>query len=256
VPTPKPPPPPQKAIETPLENKSDGFDHFKSTNSDVHRGIDVTLEAAFGQAGSPSGIDNLVRLIDAARAQLALENRVLRDRAQLVIERLVAAGFVAAQLAIAHRELRELRKKMAALRQRLKHLQRRLKTTFATAGKTGDAQFTKQLGAQLDRLRKLEPGMARAMLALQTIEQAYGTFADGATPVLRLPVGEAGGTEALGRSLTHVAPGVAIARATLALLREGPSARVASVTGGGDDARLEGPRAFVHALLPASDADG
>lgn len=247
-----------KALGDGIERSAgDSFDHFKSTNSDVHRGLDVNLEGAFAQAGSPSGIDNLVRLIEAARAQLAGENRVLRDQAQGVVEHLVAAGFAPSQLGLARLELAELRKRMAALRKRLKHLQRRLKTTFATAGKTGDAQFAKLLGAQLDRLRKLEPGMARALLALQTIEQAYGAFGDGSTPVLRLPVGDRGAPEPVGRALALLAPGAAIARATLALLRDGPAAKMQPRPQLDDvqDARLDGPRALVRALLTSGDGE-
>ncbi len=232
----------------------DSFDHFKSTNSDIHKGIEVTLEGAFAHAAStPSGIDNLVRVIDAARGQLAGENRTLRGQAQTIVERLVAAGFAPLQLERARAELFELRKRMAALRKRLKHLQRRLKTTFATAGKTGDAQLAKTLGAQLQRLQKLEPGMSRALLALQTIEQAYATFSDGSTPVLRLHVGENGAPDRVGRALAQLAPGAAIARTTLALLRDGPNASPPESDVAVDDdgdARLDGPRAFVRALLP------
>lgn len=238
-----------------LRSADDGFDSFKSVNSDIHRGLasEATLDGAFAHAAStPSGIENLVRVIDAARTQLAGENRTLRGNAQSVLERLVASGFAPAQLEKAKQELAELRKRMAALRKRLKHLQRRLKTTFATAGKTGDAQLAKTLGAQLQRLQKLEPGMSRALMALQTIEQAYATFADGSTPVLRMHVGDGGGSEKLGRALAQLAPGAAIARVTLGLLRDGPSsvALPSPALDDDGDARLDGPRSLVRALLP------
>lgn len=252
---PKSEPPKEAPVAGVAKGGDDSFDHFKSTNSDIHKGIEVTLEGAFAHAAStPSGIDNLVRVIDAARGQLAGENRTLRGQAQSIVERLVAAGFAPSQLGLARAELFELRRRMAALRKRLKHLQRRLRSTFATAGKTGDAQLAKTLGAQLQRLQKLEPGMSRALLALQTIEQAYATFSDGSTPVLRVHVGENGAPDRVGRALTQLAPGAAIARATLSLLRDGPNAspEAAPSTDDDGDPRLDGPRALVRALLPGN----
>jgi hypothetical protein len=259
----------ERAAEKPPElPRRDAFEgnRFKST-ADAHK-----LDEAFAHAATPSGIDSLVRLLDAARTQLAAEHRALRAQSQAIVEQLVQAGFSPEQLARARAELQELRKKMAALRKRLQHLQRRLKSAYASAGKTGDASFAKLLGAQLERLRKLGPGVSRALLALQTIEQAYAAFADGSVPVLRLDVRAtpAERRELLGRALTAVAPGAAIARATLSLLRDGPEADLSAEGEGLVDEGaalwsrglladapdpLDGPRALTLALVPPPGGD-
>jgi len=163
-------------------------------------------------------------MLDAARTQIANDHRVLRDQSQAIVERLVAQGFSPAQLAQSRAELAEVRRRMAALRRRLHHLQRRLTSAFASAGKTGDASFAKLLGAQLDRLKKLEPGLARALLALQTVEAAYGGFGDG-TPILRVSMSEdVEDAAALSAEMVGLSPGDAVSRTALDLLRGGPSA--------------------------------
>ncbi len=225
-----------------------GFKSMSRGTTDVTR-LDAVLEGAFAHASTPSGIESLVRMLEAARTQLAAEHRALREQAQSAVERLVQSGFSPAQLDKARHELLELRKKMAALRKRLHHLQRRLKTAFASAGKTGDANFAKLLGAQLSKLRQMEPGLSRALLALSTIEQAYGSFADGSTAVLRVHVGETGAGR-LGDALAALAPGAAVSLASLTLLREGAGAAPPA----GDDVdapeALDGLRALTDALVP------
>ena len=244
-------PPPAKAPKD-SGRASDSHDDEFTTGE---QRVDGSLEGALTHTTSASGISSLVRLIEATRGQLAGESRLLHGQAHSVVERLVAAGFAPSQLTLARGELAELRQRMAALRKRLQHLQRRVKTTFASAGKTGDAQFAKRLGEQLQRLRKLEPGMARTLLALQTVEQAYHALGDGAAPVLRLHVGEHGAPASIGRALAQLAPSAVIARATLAMLRDGPSAKMpqAPKVDDVDDARLDGPRAFVRGLLGTDD---
>jgi hypothetical protein len=251
----KAPPPAEKPTEArPPQARSDAYEaHGLKSTSGAHR-----LEEAFAHAGSPSGIENLVRLLDGARGQLAGEHGALRLQSQDIVERLVASGFAPAQLEQARAQLLELRKKMAALRKRLHHLQRRLKSAFASAGKTGDAGFAKQLGTQLEKLRNMEPGLSRALLALQTIEQAYGSFADGSFPLLRLAVeeNETARAAAVGTALAAVTPGAAIAQATLALLRDGPEA----APPGGTHAKgrlpaLEGTAALADALLPPAERE-
>jgi hypothetical protein len=232
--------------ETPRNDSFEGFRAFQRGTSDVTK-----LDDAFLHTASPSGIENLVRMLDASRAQLAAEHRSLREQAHSVIERLVQSGFAPAQLERAKKELQELRKKMAALRKRLHHLQRRLKSAFASAGKTGDGNFVKLLGAQLDRLKKLEPNLQRALSALSTIEQAYGQF-DGATPILRVHVGEPDGEAAsprIGAAIAALAPGAVVARSTLAMLRDGPAALPEAEAGDVVDAPgLDGFRALGDAL--------
>lgn len=222
--------------------RADAFEgRFKSTGD--------RLDDAFAHASTASGIESLVRVLEAARGQLSAENRVLRDQAATIVERLVASGFAPAQLAQVRAELLELRKRMAALRKRLHHLQRRLKSAFAAAGKSGDANFAKLLGSQLDKLRQLEPGVSRALLALQTLEQAYSPFGDGSTPVLRVHVGDAG-TPELGDALVRTTPGAAAAQVLVQLMRAGANAAPPAPPATPSTPALDGVRSLVLALLP------
>ena len=236
--------PPTKPAETkaPAAPKTDAFEgRFKSTGD--------RLDEAFAHASTASGIQNLVRMLEAARGQLHAENRALRDQAASIVERLVQSGFAPAQLAKVRAELQELRKRLAALRKRLHHLQRRLKSAFAAAGKTGDTQYAKLLGSQLDKLRQLEPGVSRALLALQTIEQAYSPFSDGSPPVLRVHVGE-DVTPEVGDALARMSPGAAASRLLVGLVREGAESAPPPIASEPTPPSLDGMRALVLALLP------
>jgi hypothetical protein len=264
IPTgPKPPPPPASAPKTdapakpdvrelkettapiPTPAKADSFEgpeaHFRAT--------EVKLDDAFLHAASPSGIENLLRMLESTRAQLLAEHSRLRLDANKTLEKLVAAGFSETQLALARAELDEVRKKMAALRKRLQRLARRMKGTYAHAGKTADANMQKMLQAQLDRLKKLEPGMQRALTALSTIEQAYGSFGDGSPPVLRARVDDDAGAE-LVDALAQLAPGAVVSRAVHGLLRDAPAApSPLPETREGEPAAVAGLRAFAEAML-------
>ncbi|MCC7070471.1 MAG: hypothetical protein IT383_04055 [Deltaproteobacteria bacterium] len=224
------------------QKKADAFEgRFKSTGD--------RLDEAFLHATSASGIENLVRVLEAARNQLAGESRTMREQAASIVERLVQAGFSPAQVALMRAELLELRKRMAALRKRLHHLQRRLKSAFAAAGKVGDAAYAKLLGAQLAKLRQMEPGMSRALLTLQTIEQAYGPFADGSTPVLRVHVGDQVSSE-VGNAVVRLAPGAASSRALVGMVRDGFTAPPPSSDPEPAPPSLESMQALILALLP------
>lgn len=222
--------------------RADAFEgRFKSTGD--------RLDDAFAHASTASGIESLVRMLEAARGQLASESRVLRDQAAGIVERLVQSGFSPAQLALMRAELLELRKRMAALRKRLHHLQRRLKSAFAAAGKVGDTAYAKLLGAQLNKLRQMEPGVSRALLTLQTIEQAYSPFSDGSTPVLRVHVGDDLSPE-VGSALVRLAPGAASSTLLLGMVRDGVGAAPPVGRGGPAPASLDGMQALILALFP------
>ena len=228
-----------KAAERP---KTDAFEgRFKSTGD--------RLDDAFLHATSTSGIENLVRVLEAARTQLSSESRALREQAASIVERLVQSGFSPAQVALMRAELLELRKRMAALRKRLHHLQRRLKSAFAAAGKVGDAAHARLLGAQLAKLRQMEPGMSRALLTLQTIEQAYGPFGDGSTPVLRVHVGDQVSPE-VSSAVVRLAPGAAASRVLVGMVRDGSNAPPPSSGTEPAPPSLESMQALILALLP------
>lgn len=210
------------------------------------------FEDALAHGGTPSGVKNLIRVLDKARSQLLEEHHALRGEAQAAVELLVQSGFSPAQLERARAELHALRQRLAAQRKRLHTLQRRLKSAAASAGKTGDADFARQLGAQLEQLRNVEPGLARAMLALQVLEQAYAGSSDGGPPALRLTVpSDAGARSALGDALVSALPGAAVADFSVGLLREGVAAPTPPPPPHRDLPRaLAGTRALVDALLP------
>lgn len=232
----------QKPVE---KAKADAFEgRFKSTGD--------RLDEAFAHASTASGIESLVRMLEAARGQLAGESRMLRDQAATIVERLVQAGFSPAQLALVRAELLELRKRMAALRKRLHHLQRRLKSAFAAAGKVGDTGYAKLIGAQLAKLRQMEPGMSRALLTLQTIEQAYGPFGDGSPPVLRVHVGDDVRPH-VGGAVVRLAPGAAASRVLLGMVRDGFGSAPPSHPEEPAPTSLEGMQALILALLPPKD---
>jgi hypothetical protein len=128
-------------------------------------------------------------------------------------------------------------------------LQRRLKSAFAAAGKVGDASYAKLLGAQLAKLRQMEPGMSRALLTLQTIEQAYGPFADGSPPVLRVHVGDDVGPE-LGAAVVRMAPGAAASRVLVGIVRDGFASAPPAAADEPAPTSLEGMQALILALLP------
>jgi hypothetical protein len=200
-----------------------------------------------------------VRMLESARAQLLGEHSKGRIEAQKLLEKLVQGGFSEAQLTATRQELYELRKRMAAVRKRLQHLTRRLKSAFAQAGRTADANLQKTLSAQLERFKRLEPGLSKSLGALTLIEQAYSGFADGSPPVLRARIEERTdnrGSAELVTAFATLAPGAVAADVMLGVLRAGPdavpsgtaSARVGAPATDGEPAALGGLRAFSRAL--------
>jgi hypothetical protein len=256
------------AKDAPTVTKPAGKDAFvpKSDAGPFKSTTDVRLDDAFLHAVTPSGIENLVRMLESARTQLLGEHSKGRIEAQKLLEKLVQAGFSEAQLSSTRQELYELRKRMAAVRKRLQHLTRRLKSAFAQAGRTADANLQKTLSAQLERFKRLEPGLSKSLGALTLIEQAYSGFADGSPPVLRARVEERTdnkGSAELVSAFAALAPGAVASHVLLGVLRAGHDAtpsdlassasasvgapRVTPATDG-EPAALGGLRAFARAL--------
>lgn len=238
-----------------------GRDAFEAARArggpEAHR-----VDEVIAHTTSPSGIANMVRMLTQARAQVLEEHGALRREAQAVFEQLVLAGFAPAQLDRARTELHAFRERLASQRERLQSLHRRLKRTSASAGKTGDANLARLLTGQLQRLRTLEPGLERAMLALESLHQVYGGPGDGSGIPLRLRL--AGGAEErqqVGSALATTMPGATVAELSLRFLREGPGAASGAAAGAAAGASmqapvpsaLEGVRALVDALLPVAD---
>jgi hypothetical protein len=169
-----------------------------------------------GELPSTSGIDSMVRVLEDTRTQILDEHRALRAKIQRLVGELVAGGFERSLLDERRAELNSVRQRMSALRRRLQQIQRRLKTVV---GKTrqADAELGKQLSSQLDRLRKLEPGLQRALLALQLMEAAFVEPWSGSSHKI---VGDID-AEARGSALARALPGQAVAVGIARLLAEG-----------------------------------
>ena len=224
---------------------SDGFEH---TRTDPRFGAArASLPASDVVTGSgASGIANMVRILEETRAQILDEHKALRDKATRLVAALAQAGFERALVDQKRAELNELRQRLAALRKRLQHIQRRLKTALGKTAKHGDVDLGKSIQAHLDKMKKLEPGVQRALLALLAMEQAAAGLVDGG--VLKL-AGDAT-AEARGQALAELAPGSVIARATTALLSGAPSSAPAQPDDVADaDAGVTGMRAVAETLL-------
>src|SRR5205085_2858196 len=88
-----------------------------------------------------------------------------------------------------------------------------------------------RLGAQIDRVKRLEPGVQRSLLSLELAEHLYGPAGragDANAGVLRAPVAaDLPGPRALiGSYLATIAPAAAIARNALGMLVGGPARAV------------------------------
>jgi hypothetical protein len=110
----------------------------------------------------------MIRVLEDTRAQILDDHRALRDTITRLVGELATRGFERAALEEHRSELNALRNRMAALRRRLQQIQRRLRA--AARGRAADVDVGSQLAPHLDRLRSLEPGLQRAMLALQMME--------------------------------------------------------------------------------------
>lgn len=197
-------------------------DGFEALSTDPRRGAERSLPSL--DASSPSGVASMVRVLEDTRAQILDEHRALRDKITHLVGELAARGFDRAALEEHRSELTALRNRMAALRRRLQQIQRRLRA--AARGRAADVDLGTQLAPHLDRLRSLEPGLQRAMLALQMVElvcvepwsgQSVSVGGDDAT--------------AAGDELARALPGAVIARGVAAFLA---SAEGAPLDTGGD----------------------
>ncbi len=169
-----------------------------------------------GEKPTTSGIDSMVRVLEDTRTQILDEHRALRQKIQRLVGELVAGGFERSLLDERRAELSSVRQRMAALRRRLQQIQRRLKSMVGKTRHT-DAELGKQLTTQLDRLRKLEPGLQRALLALQMMEVAFVEPWAGTTHKV---VGDLD-AEARGTALAHALPGHAVAGGIARMLADG-----------------------------------
>lgn len=184
-------------------------DGFESPRTDPHRGAERSLPSL--DAASPSGVASMVRVLEDTRAQILDEHRALRDKITRLVGELAARGFERAALEEHRSEITALRNRMAALRRRLQQIRRRLRT--AARGRAADVDIGQQLAPHLDRLRNLEPGLQRAMLALQMVELVCVEPWSGQSVSV-----EGDDPTATGDALARALPGSVIARGVAALL--------------------------------------
>ncbi len=178
----------------------------------------VALPLPALETHSPSGIDSMVRVLEDTRANILDEHKQLRARISKLVAELVRSGFERSAMEERHAELQALRTRMAALRKRLHQIQRRLKTVVGKT-KSADVEMGKQLSTQLDRLRKLEPGLERALLALQMMEVAFVEAWGG--HVVKVKVGDDGDAAAMGDAIANAAPGAAVVSGVVRALGAG-----------------------------------
>ena len=212
----QPPTPTKPATPTSAPPARDGFEQTK-TDPRFARGVPI------GDPTSASALDHstpmdMVRLLEDTRAQILDEHKALREKAFQLVQALAQSGFERALLEHKRAELSELRQRLAAQRKRLQHIQRRLKAALSKTARHGDVDLSRSIQAHLDRMKKLEPGLQRALLALLALEQAAAGLVDGGL----LKLDGAATAEARGSALARLGPGSVVARATTALLTGKP----------------------------------
>lgn len=203
---------------------------------------------------TPSGINSMVRLLEETRSLILDEHRALREKSIKLISELARSGFDRALVDQKQQELTALRTRLAQLRKRLQQIQRRLKTALSKTTKHGDADVGKAIAAQLERMKRLEPGVQRALLALSAMEQAFSSVVDGGG-ALRLEGNVS--AEDRGSALARLAPASVLARATVALLG-GRAAKdvvdVIDVEAAPKDDGLQGLRSLANTLVHSLDS--
>jgi hypothetical protein len=166
----------------------------------------------------------MIRVLEDTRAKILDEHRDLRATIAQLVGELAARGFERAALEEHRGELLALRKRMAALRRRLHQIQRRLRT--AANSRVADVDVGSQLEPHLERLRSLEPGLQRALVALQMVELVCVEPSAGYSVSVQHE-----DRVAVGDELAQALPGATIARGVAALLASAEGASL-DETGG------------------------
>lgn len=203
---------PATPTTAPAATPTDGFE--KHATDPRATFVDTRGHLPAAEQSSTSGINSMVRLLEETRAQILDEHKALREKSMKLVGELAKSGFERSLVDQKRQELAGLRERLAHLRKRLQHIQRRLKTALGKSQKHGDVDVGKAIAAHLEKMKKLEPGVQKALLALLAMEQAFAGGSDGATLTLH---GDATAEER-GSALARVSPGSVVARAGAALL--------------------------------------
>lgn len=212
------PTPTTKPASTPPAPASKPPDAFERSHTDPRLSSERAHLPPALETTTTSGIDSMVRVLEETRSQILDEHKLLREKSIRLVSELAKAGWERALVEQKKQELADLRERLANLRKRLQHIQRRLKTALSKSHKQGDLDVNKAIAAHLEKMKKLEPGVQKALLALLAMEQAFSGVVDGG--VLKLLGGpdDRVSAEARGTALAKSAAGSIIARATTSLL--------------------------------------
>jgi hypothetical protein len=184
--------------------------------------MEELLDAA---RGNPSALENVGRILTEAQNKAAGEYEQLKSRAANIVGTLAEKRFSEEAVKGARPELNQLRGQMAGLRRRLSNVHRKMKMAFVAAGHLGNQGLTSQFASQIASVKSLEPGVDRAVQALQLTAGLYRSSS--ATQGVRVPLGQMGSMDrhALGSYLAEISPGAAFTQSTLAMLQGGPGAQ-------------------------------
>jgi hypothetical protein len=219
----------------------------------------AALPAATVEHAGHSGVDSTIRLLESRRDEILDEHRSLREKAWKLVGELARGGFERSVVEQRRSELAELRQRLAHQRRRLQLIKRRLKTAMQRSTRHGELDLSRAIQAHLEKMKKLEPGVQRALLALQAMEQACGGSADGQgnlAAVVPAPAKSADGgirAAAVGDALASVVPGAVVAVGVAHVLAHEPGTAAtvglssASTTTGEPEAR--GLHTFAGQLL-------
>jgi hypothetical protein len=216
--------------------------------------------ASSEQAAGHSGVESTLRLLETRRDEILDEHRTLREKAWKLVGELARGGFERSVVEQRRAELAELRQRLAHQRRRLQLIKRRWKAAAQRSTKQGELDVSRTIQAHLDKMRKLEPGVQKALLALQAMEQAFGGSYDLNGNVLGATIaapdrGPDGGipAEAVADALARVVPGAVVAVGVAHVLARGPGtaadARVAPSASSTEDAATRGLHTFAGQLL-------
>jgi hypothetical protein len=239
---------------------SSARDGFEQGRADHRRSQERAPVTSTSEPTGHSGIESTLRLLETRRDEILDEHRALREKAWRVVGELARGGFERAVVEQRRAELAELRQRLAHQRRRLQLIKRRWKAAAQRSTKHGDLDVSRTIQAHLEKMKKLEPGVQKALLALQAMEQAFsGGFdvngqiagatveAPGKSPDGGVPA------ETVADALARVVPGAVVAVGVAHVLARGPGtaadARLAPPASSTEDTVGNGLHTFAGQLL-------
>jgi len=162
---------------SPARGAKDGFEAGRPVDPRL-ASEPATLPVA--EHASHSGIESTIRLLEARRDEILDDHRALREQAWKLVGELARGGFDRVAVDARRAELAALRERLAYQRRRLQQIRRRLRTAMQRSSKHGDVDVSRAIQAHLEKMKKLEPGVQKALHALVAMEQAFAGALDAA----------------------------------------------------------------------------